>query len=80
MGNMGVSELRLVNPVDFLVEEARVRSADNEDILANAAVYESMEAAIGGLFIRGGHQRPGPDHQLAESDTQRVDGAGSQNQ
>ena len=47
MGNMGVSELRLVNPVDFLVEEARVRSADNEDILANAAVYESMEAAIG---------------------------------
>ncbi len=47
MGNMGFSELSLVRPVEFLVEEARVRSASNEEILANAAVCSSLSEAIG---------------------------------
>ena len=47
MGNMGFSELSLVRPVEYLVEEARVRSASNEEILANAAVCASLSEAIG---------------------------------
>ncbi len=47
MGNMGVSDLSMVHPVDFRVEEARVRSAKNEEILANAHECESLAEAIG---------------------------------
>ncbi len=47
MGNMGVSDLSMVRPVDFRVEEARVRSAKNEEILANAQECESLAEAIG---------------------------------
>ena len=46
MGNMGVSELSMVRPVDFRVEEARVRSANNEDILANAVECETLADAV----------------------------------
>lgn len=47
MGNMGVFDLSMVRPVDFRVEEARVRSAKNEEILANAQECESLAEAIG---------------------------------
>ena len=46
MGNMGVRDLSMVRPVDFRVEEARVRSAKNEEILANAHECESLAEAI----------------------------------
>ncbi len=46
MGNMGFTDLRLVRPVDHLVEEARVRSSGNEAILANAQVTDSLAEAI----------------------------------
>ena len=46
MGNMGVCDLSMVRPVDFRVEEARVRSAKNEEILANAHECESLAEAI----------------------------------
>ncbi|MDE0309214.1 MAG: RNA methyltransferase [Acidiferrobacterales bacterium] len=46
MGNMGVSDLCMVRPVDFRVEEARVRSAKNEGILASAKEFESLAEAI----------------------------------
>ena len=46
MGNMGVRDLSMVRPVDFRVEEARVRSAKNEEILANAYECESLAEAI----------------------------------
>ena len=54
MGNMGFSDLRMVRPVDHLVEEARVRSSGNEDILANAKVVSSLADAVGDCtFIVG---------------------------
>lgn len=46
MGNMGFSRLTLVRPTDFLVEEARVRSANNEEILFNASVCARLEDAV----------------------------------
>ena len=46
MGNMGVSELILVNPVDFLNEEAFARSANNESILEKATVCGRLEEAL----------------------------------
>ena len=46
MGNMGFESLCLVRPVDYLVEEARVRASGNEGILANARVSESLADAI----------------------------------
>ena len=46
MGNMGFSQLTLVRPTDHLVEEARVRSANNEEILFNASVCTRLEHAV----------------------------------
>ena len=46
MGNMGVTRLDLVRPVDYLVSEALARSAGNESILHQAQVHESLQEAI----------------------------------
>ena len=46
MGNMGFSDLALVRPVSYLVEEARVRTAGNEQILASASCFETLTEAI----------------------------------
>ena len=45
MGNMGVCELVLVRPVEYLVEEARVRSASNEVILFEAVECATLDEA-----------------------------------
>ena len=46
MGNMGVTRLDLVQPCDYLVSEALVRSAGNESILHQACQHESLQEAI----------------------------------
>ncbi len=46
MGNMGVSELRLVRPKDPLGVEARERAAHAESLLVNASLFDSPEAAV----------------------------------
>ena len=46
MGNMGFSDLALVRPVSYLVEEAKVRTAGNEHILASAGCFETLTEAI----------------------------------
>lgn len=45
MGNMNVSQLSLVQPVDYLVEEALVRAAGNERILHDAKVHDTLNEA-----------------------------------
>lgn len=53
MKNMGLSELRLVNPRFFPHPEASARAAGAEDILANARCFTRLEQAISdcGLVI-----------------------------
>ncbi|CAM4377510.1 MAG: tRNA (cytidine/uridine/adenosine-2'-O-)-methyltransferase TrmJ [Legionellaceae bacterium] len=46
MKNMGIHDLRLVNPVTLQWEEAIARSAGAEDILNQAKIYEEMNLAI----------------------------------
>ncbi len=47
MGNMGCAHLSLVRPTDHLVEEARVRAANNDEILFNAQLHSSLKEALG---------------------------------
>ena len=59
LGNMGFSRLSLVRPTEYLIEEARVRSANNEEILFNASVYSSLEDAVAQCtFVVGTSARP----------------------
>ena len=46
IGNMGTGELWLVRPADHLCEEAKARSAGNDDILINASVCDSLDQAV----------------------------------
>lgn len=46
MKNMGLSNLVLVNPVDFPSEEADARASKAEDVLRNATVVGSLKEAI----------------------------------
>ena len=46
MKNMGLSQLWLVNPVDFPSEQASAMAANAEDILASAHVVSSLTEAI----------------------------------
>ena len=46
MKNMGLSNLVLVNPVDFPSEEATARASKAIDVLENATVVSSLEEAI----------------------------------
>ena len=46
MKNMGLSNLVLVNPVDFPSEEATSRAGQATDILENATVVSSLDEAI----------------------------------
>ena len=46
MKNMGLSNLVLVNPVDFPCEEATARASKATDVLENAQVVSSLEEAI----------------------------------
>lgn len=54
MNTMGFSNLRLVNPCDYLNDKARMLAHGSHEILENAEVYESLEGAIKDLdFIIG---------------------------
>ena len=44
--NMGLTQLSLVAPADYPNPEARARAADAADVLAQAAVHDSLDAAI----------------------------------
>jgi TrmH family RNA methyltransferase len=46
MANMGMSDLRLVEPVDFSGHEAVARASGADDILTNAHIYHSLDEAI----------------------------------
>jgi TrmH family RNA methyltransferase len=48
MKNMGLADLALVNPKVFPSAEANARASGADDILQQAAVYPSVEAAIAG--------------------------------
>lgn len=43
---MGITDLRLVNPVDFKNETAYARSSGAEDLLHHANVYATLDAAL----------------------------------
>jgi len=59
MCNMGLADLRLVNPRDFPSPEASARAAGGIDLLASAKVFNSLEQAIAdcGLVV-GTSARP----------------------
>lgn len=46
MKNMGLSQLALVNPNDFPSHTASSRASGAGDVLANAQVFDSLEAAV----------------------------------
>lgn len=46
MKNMGLNELRLVNPKQFPSAEATARASGADDLLATAQQYESINAAV----------------------------------
>ena len=46
MNNMGFTELRLVNPCDYLSGEAFATAAHSQDILQSARVYPTLGAAL----------------------------------
>lgn len=46
MANFGIDELRLVNPQFTIGEDARTTAVHAQDILDDARIYESMEAAV----------------------------------
>lgn len=51
MKNMGFSHLYLISPESFPHQKATVRAAGADDILANATVVSSLEAAITGCDL-----------------------------
>jgi TrmH family RNA methyltransferase len=46
MKNMGLTELHLVRPVQFPHGEATARASGADDVLLNAQVHDSFDAAI----------------------------------
>jgi tRNA (cytidine32/uridine32-2'-O)-methyltransferase len=46
MKNMGIHDMRLVNPQKFPHAEAKARASGAEDVLENAAIFERLEDAI----------------------------------
>ena len=46
MANMGLSDLRLVEPVDFSGQETAARAAGADHVLINARVFSSLDKAI----------------------------------
>ena len=51
MKNMGLEDLRLVNPVQFPCAEATARASGADDLLASAQQFDSIEAAIAGATL-----------------------------
>ncbi|MDZ7663398.1 tRNA (cytosine(32)/uridine(32)-2'-O)-methyltransferase TrmJ [Thiohalophilus sp.] len=51
MKNMGLTQLVLVNPAEFPSGEARARASGATDILEQARVVTSMEAAVAGCAV-----------------------------
>ena len=51
MKNMGLQDLRLVNPVQFPSAEATARASGADDLLASAQQFDSIEAAIAGATL-----------------------------
>lgn len=51
MKTMGLASLALVQPARFPAAEATARAAGADDILAQASVHESLEAAVAGCRI-----------------------------
>jgi len=64
MKNMGMTELALVRPVDFMNDEGFKGAVGAKDVLKNALVYDSIEDAVKntslvvGTTRRGGRGRP----------------------
>ena len=59
MKTMGLSDLRLVNPLRFPDEEAEARASGAEDVLAAARVEPSLEVAVRGCVrVVGTSARP----------------------
>ena len=46
--NMGVSDIRLVNPEDYPSEVATRRASGAEDLLERARIYSSLDDALAG--------------------------------
>lgn len=65
MKTMGLSHLTLVNPKHFPSDEAIARSAGAEDILVNAVVCDSLDAALAGtvfaVALSARHRNLGPE-------------------
>jgi tRNA/rRNA methyltransferase len=65
MKTMGLSRLTLVNPKRFPDNEAISRAAGAEDVLVNAQVCESLDAALAGtvfaVAISARHRNLGPE-------------------
>ena len=60
MKNTGFSSLVLVNPVDFMVDEAYAMACGAKDLLLRAEVFETLEEALRGYhFIVGTTRRKG---------------------
>jgi len=51
MKNMGLSQLRLVEPQDYPSSQATARASGADDVLAKAAVYDSLDAALAGCDL-----------------------------
>lgn len=51
MKNMGLSQLRLVEPQDYPSSQATARASGADDVLANAGVYSSLEEALAGCDL-----------------------------
>lgn len=71
MKNTGFSSLVLVNPVDFMVEEAYSMACGAKDLLLRAKVFKTLEEALKGYhFIVGTTRRKGkgrhPTHPFKE--------------
>lgn len=64
MKTMGLSRLTLVNPKHFPSDEAIARAAGAEDILVNAVVCDSLDAALSGAVFTAAlsarHRNLGP--------------------
>ncbi|MFW6180314.1 MAG: RNA methyltransferase [Spirochaetota bacterium] len=57
MKNMGLSDLGLVNPVDFHTDEAYQGAVGARDLLENARVYDSVPRAVGDASLVVGTTR-----------------------
>jgi len=51
MKNMGLTQLRLVQPQDYPSSQATARASGADDVLANAMVFDTLEDALSGCDL-----------------------------